>query len=97
MTKDYVELGALAVIFLFAIKEFFAWLRTRKNGNATEVNKQLLDAITVQNQNHLTHINTALDKMCNDINCGDDKIVEAIKAMHIDLSARLGELKGKID
>ena len=94
----YIELGAIGILFAIAIREFFAWLKTRKNGNGNGngFNKQLLDAITTQNQNHLTHINVSLDKMCADINCGNDRVVKAITDMHIDLASRLGELKGKI-
>lgn len=93
--EKYTEIGAMGIIFALAIREFFAWLKTKKNGNG--FNKQLLDAITIQNENHLKHINTSLEKICDDINFGNDKVVEAIKEMHIELAGRLGELKGKID
>jgi len=36
MDEKILQLGAIAVIFLFAIKEFFAWFKSRngeKNGN----------------------------------------------------------------
>ena len=50
MLENYLQLGTVAVIFLFAIKEFFAWMKSRKNGNGyTELSARLK---SISNDNH---------------------------------------------
>jgi len=97
MDKQILELGILGIALLFIIKELFTYLKTRKNGGNGNVNQQLLDAITAQNDNHLHTMQQTIDSISGNINTGNDRMVDAIKAMHIDLATKLGELKGKLD
>jgi len=91
MNQQILQLGALGIIFVFAIKEFFGYLKARKNGNGSSVNYgKMIEQLKSMNDNHLSAIS-------KDINAGNDRIVDAIKDMHTDLASRLGELKGKID
>lgn len=55
MTSEILDLGALAVIFIFFLKEFFAYLKTRKNGNGGY--KLELEQINNKLGNHLTEVN----------------------------------------
>lgn len=98
ITPQMLELGALAAIFGLAIKEFFSWLKSRQEKNGGEaVNKQLLEAITEQNSNHLHTIQGTIEGMCKDLNVGNDRVVKAITDMHTDLASRLGEIKGVLN
>ena len=55
MDINYLQLGTVAFIFLFAIREFFAYLKSRKNGNGN-FNKDILDELKSMNGNHLTDL-----------------------------------------
>ena len=91
-TQIILQLGMVGLLFFLAIREFFAYLKNRKNNNSngSKINQQLLDAIKDQSDNHLKSIG-------NNINAGNDRIVDAINSMHTDLASRLGEIKGKLD
>lgn len=92
MTQDLLQLGAVAVIFLFAIKEFFAWLKQRKeNGNKSNaVMEAMLTELRAMNENHLHSLKDA-------INTGNDRIVDAINSGNVKQIELLGEIKGKLD
>ncbi len=92
--REIVNYGIGGVALLLMIRELFAYLKTRKDKGGEQVNQQLLDAITQQNNNHLHTIQTTMDGMCKDLNAGNDRVVKAITDMHTDLASRLGELKG---
>lgn len=80
MTTDILQLGAVAVIFTFAIKEFFLYLRTRKGngGNGTspaereidrrfkEVHEQI-NQLVAQTQNHIHTIDTKVETLSGNI------------------------------
>ena len=89
-TQIIFQLGMIGLLFFLAIREFFAYLKTKKNNSNGIVNKQLLDAITDQNNNHLKSIN-------ENINAGNNRIVDAIIQMHTEVVSKLGEIKGKLD
>jgi len=53
---ELLQIGAVSIIFLFAIKEFFAWLKVRKNGNnGTDYTTQLA-LVNNKLDNHIIHI-----------------------------------------
>jgi len=89
MNQLLQSVGAMGIIFVFAIKEFFGYLKAKKNGNGVDYGK-MAEQVKLIGDNHLNSIK-------EDINVGNDRIVDAINAMHTDLASRLGELKGKID
>jgi len=55
MTPEILNLGAVVIIFLFFLKEFFAYLKTKKNGNGNY--KVELESINNKLGNHLTEVN----------------------------------------
>lgn len=75
MDTDLIQLGAVAILFLFAIKEFFSYLRSRKNSNGKKDTFQdikiienakniavILQRLNTIESNHLAHISKELDK-----------------------------------
>ena len=93
MTQDILQVGAVAVIFLFAIKEYFSWQKSRKeNGNSAkgnEVMEAMLKELRNMNENHLHSLKDA-------INSGNDRIVDAINRGNLKQIELLGEIKGKL-
>jgi len=57
MTTEILNLGAVAIIFLFFLKEFFAYLKAKKNGNGNGNYKLELEKINNKLGNHLTEVN----------------------------------------
>ncbi len=94
--NEYLELGAIAVVFLFSVKEFFTWLKSKKNGG-NPFNQMLLDSVNKINENHLNTIQKTVGKICEDINTGNDRVVDAIHCMHTDVATRLGKIEGKLE
>lgn len=94
--NEYLNLGALAIVAIFAIKEFFTWLKSKKNGG-NSLNQMLLDSVNKINENHLKTIQETVGKICEDINTGNDRVVDAIHSMHTDVATRLGKIEGKLE
>jgi len=84
---DFLQLGAVAIIFLFAIREFFQWLKSRNNKNGW--NRKMFEELKLLNQNHLNSIERAIYD-------GNDKVVEAINQGNQKIIELLGEIKGRI-
>jgi hypothetical protein len=85
---ELLQLGAVAIIFILFIREFFVYLNKKKNGNGT-TERKILAEIDSMNNNHLNTI-------CRNITDGNREITKAITDMHNDLAEILGEIKGKI-
>ncbi len=87
MNNQYLELGAVAILFIFAIREFFVYLKSRKNGSASVLNDRLLEELKLTNTNHLLSIekslNDGFDRLNDTIRDGNEKQIEL-----------LGEIKG---
>ena len=90
MDQQILQLGALGIIFVFAVKEFFSYLKARKNGGNGGSYGKMVEQLKSLNDNHLISIS-------KDINSGNDRVVDAINSMHTDLASRLGKLEGKLD
>lgn len=87
---EYLNIGAVAIVFVFCVKEFFKWLG--KKGQKGELNgygKLLLDEMKTQNQNHLHTIETGM-------NDGFDRIVDTLNNNDKQIIQLLGEIKGVI-
>ena len=54
---EILNLGAVAIIFILCVKEFFAYLKTKKNGNGNGKYEKALEAINEKLGNHLTDVN----------------------------------------
>lgn len=87
MNENLLNLGAVAVIFLFAIKEFFAWMKTRKGNHGNEVMESMLKELRTMNVNHLNALKDA-------INTGNDRLVDAINTGNVKQIELLSEIKG---
>lgn len=65
-TTTIAQMGAIGVIFLFAIKEFFSWLKSSKKGGQKTQND--IDIALLQQDvreiktNHLSHIEKSLEE-----------------------------------
>ena len=94
MDTQLINYGISGVALLLIIKELFAYLKTKKEGG---MNQALLDEVKLMNSNHLKHLQASMTDLCKDLNTGNDRVVSAIKDMHIDLAGRLGKLEGKLD
>ncbi len=91
MPPEILQLGAVAVIFLFAVKEFFAYLRTKKtNGNGnSSLNQAILSELQMMNENHLHALKDAIEK-------GNERLVDVIHSDNTRIIEALGEIKGKL-
>jgi hypothetical protein len=52
LLQFWTILGPIGILFFFAIREFFAYLKNKK-GNGNTVNQSILDELQSQNNNHL--------------------------------------------
>lgn len=88
---DLLQLGALATIFLFAIREFFGYLREKshKQCNGGELNGQILTELRLMNQNHLNSIKEAIQE-------GNSRIVQAIHSDNKQMIEVLGRIEGAL-
>ena len=64
---ELLQLGAVAIIFLFAIREFFQWLKNKKNNNNKEEVKFQLMLLNQKVDNHIQHIRDELIEIREDI------------------------------
>lgn len=93
MLADYLQLGAIAIIFIFAVREFFAYLKVKKqceNSVGSGMNKQILKELQSMNNNHFISLTKA-------INDGNEKIVNAIHSKDGQMVEILGEIKGNLN
>ena len=93
MDEKLIELGAVAVIFLWSIKEFFSYLKSRKevsNGESTiATNGLILKELQLMNNNHLHSLKDAIE-------LGNTRVVGAINEGNIRQIELLGEIKGQL-
>lgn len=93
MPSEYANLGALAIIFIFAVKEFFSYLKSRKengNGRGNEVMLSILKELKAMNENHLHTLTDA-------INNGNNRVVDAISHNNANIVELIGEIKGRLE
>ena len=86
METEIYQIGAVGTIFVFAIREFFLFLRTKKNSNGQN---KLLDEVRYLNDNHLNSIKQTIKD-------GDAKIVETINNIGQKQIEILGRIEGKL-
>lgn len=86
LTPEILNLGALAIIVLFTIKEAFSYFKSRDNKRVSEghnqVDKATLAELKLMNENHLTTI-------CRVIGEGNKENVKAISDMNVNLGNKL--------
>ena len=64
MSTEILNLGTVGILFFLFMKEFFSYLKTRKNGTGYKVE---LDSINNKLSNHLTHVNQDIETIKADI------------------------------
>jgi hypothetical protein len=87
---EIIQLGAVAIIFLFCIREFFIYIKQRKavsplNGSGKDILKEL----QLMNNNHLNEI-------CDKMEEGNKALINTIHNDNIKIVELLGEIKGKL-
>ena len=98
ISNNILQLGAVAIIFLFAIREFFAWLKIRNgsntadklSGEGNDTSVLILQELQKMNSNHLHSLEEAIKN-------GNDRIVDAINAGNIKSLEILYRLEGMMD
>jgi hypothetical protein len=90
--NELLQIGAIGAVFYCAIREFFAYLRSRKqaeNGQNTGINESMLAELQKLNGNHLHSIESA-------ITTGNDRLIDAIHSDNLKIIELLGEIKGRL-
>ena len=82
-------LGIPAALFALAIREYFAWQKTRKSPNGEEVNIKLA-VIQEKLDNHIQHFCSALDKNCQDVEA-IKKDINAIQIALVQINAKMSK------
>ncbi len=85
---DIYQIGAVAIVFGLSIKEFFQYLKAKKNGNGS-LNSDILAELKTMSTNHLHSMETA-------INDGNEKIVKAINDGNLKTIELLSRIEGKL-
>ena len=94
----YIELGAVAILFLVFIREFFAYLKAKKqsqnqaqnqtNGDTTSIfAKEILNELQTMNGNHLHTIQKCVED-------GNRNLIETIHNDNTKMIEILGEIRG---
>lgn len=83
--------GAVAVIFVFAIKEFFSYLKNKKNGNGNDRTEkdaeQDIDIAVIKEKlikietNDLVHLKLSMDKLEKDNKEDHGKIFDKLEEL----------------
>jgi len=92
MNNQLLDLGAVAVISIFAVKEFFSYLKSRKEtgGNGHYFNREILEQLKNMNENHLESILKAIRE-------GNERIVDIMHKDNLSMIQILGEIKGNLE
>ena len=94
MESEVLQLGAVAVLFLVGIREFFSYLKLKKDsetsgngGASTTLSKAILGELQTMNSNHLHTIQKCVED-------GNRQLIETIHSDNIKMIELLGEIKG---
>ena len=87
LIQFWTILGPIGILFFFAIREFFCYLKAKKTNGNTQ--SDLLDKVKLIESNHLKDILKAISE-------GNDRVVEAINENGKQQIQILGEIKGAL-
>ena len=90
--QSILQLSAVAVLFAIAIREFFGYLKSRKqngNGDSAAFNQAVFNELRQMNTNHLASIKDTLEK-------GNERLIDAIHNDNVKIIEVLGEIKGRL-
>lgn len=84
--SDYAQLGALGIVFLFCIKEFFSYLRLKratKNDTTEDTHlTNIFNELRLMNNNHLHTIQEVIEtgngRLIDQIHNDNTKIIEVL-------------------
>lgn len=87
---ELIELGTVGVIFFFAIKEFFSYLKSRKNKENGVNSQKILSELKLTNSNHLQHLNDCINennsRLVQTIHEDNERIIEILSRIDGKLS-----------
>ncbi|MEX2053929.1 MAG: hypothetical protein WD883_00015 [Candidatus Colwellbacteria bacterium] len=86
--NSLLQLGAVAILFLVGIREFFSYLKTRNGGNGGD-NESVLQELRKTNNNHLHSVEDAIRE-------GNKELIKAVSDGNLRIVEALGEIKGKL-
>ena len=72
--QEILNLGAVSILFFLFLKEFFAYLKVRKNGNGTY--RKDMAAVNLKLANHLTDFNKEMGKMVERVGSIEGGMIE---------------------
>jgi len=87
-----LQLGAIGVLFLVSIREFFGYMKAKKNESTTShygFNEEIFNELRSMNSNHLHSIEKAVRE-------GNDRLIESIHNGNTKMIEILGEIKGSL-
>ncbi len=85
-----IQLGAVAVLFAIAIREFFGYLKAKKTvGNGENLNPKILKELQSMNDNHLCSIKDAVVD-------GNKEVVAAVNEGNLKMAEFIGEMRGRL-
>lgn len=89
-----LQLGAVAILFAVAIREFFGYLKTRKqiqvNGHDYTFDKAILRELQTMNTNHLNSLKEAIES-------SNRQLIETMHNDNTRMIELLGEIKGNLN
>ena len=87
---ELIQIGAVAILFLFAIREFFAFLKTRNGKNPINQIKTDIALIQQQLTNHMTDYNKCIERVERMVK-QNTKSIDEIRSAMIRIDAKLKE------
>ena len=84
---EIIELGAIALLFYFAIKEFFVFLKSKKPNGTNDVKKDIA-LINQQLNNHMNDYNKCIGRVENLVKENSNNI-EHIKEAIIRIESKM--------
>lgn len=88
MPDSILQLGAVAIIFLIAIREFFAYLKIKKSNNS-DFSEQIFHELQKMNENHLHELKEIVEQ-------GNNRLIDTIHQDNVKIIELLGEIKGRL-
>jgi hypothetical protein len=90
--ETLLQLGAVFILFAIAIREFFGYLKLRKNGGSEKqygFSEAIFKELQTMNTNHLHSIEKAVRE-------GNDRLIESMHNDNTRIVEALGEIKGRL-
>ena len=87
--EEVVQLGTVALLFLVAIKEFFAYLRSMSQAKVGGDNgPAILSELKRMNDNHLHTIQESNERLVDTLHSGQTKMIEILGRIEGGINSR---------